>query len=145
MFSIKKLTFDIYVDVDIDLFNTTIVPEQILRVSQTSPGFNVTGATSARIDSNAMLYLITLSDRLATFSSTTTVTIAATAAINPVTQQTANKNEFNVYINGQYIDKIAYEWTPSDMATQTIVFNTELLGYNIEAQDTIIVNGRWAS
>ena len=145
MFSIKKLTFDIYVDVDIDLFNTTIVPEQILRVSQNSPGFNVTGATSARIDSNAMLYLITLSDRLATFSSTTTVTIAATAAINPVTQQTANKNEFNVYINGQYIDKIAYEWTPSDMATQTIVFNTELLGYNIEAQDTIIVNGRWAS
>jgi hypothetical protein len=92
-----------------------------------------------------MLYLITLSDRLATFSSTTTVTIAATAAINPVTQQTSNKNEFNVYINGQYIDKIAYEWTPSDMATQTIVFNTELLGYNIEAQDTIIVNGRWAS
>jgi hypothetical protein len=149
MYSVKKLSFNTVVDVTSDLFSSTTIPAGLLSAkSFIESGGNIVvnnGGSTTTVNAETMSYLTQLTDQLATFSSTTTVTIAATAAINPVTQQTANKNEFNVYINGQYIDKIAYEWTPSDMATQTIVFNTELLGYNIEAQDTIIVNGRWAS
>ena len=54
------------------------------------------------------------------------------------------KNEFDVYVNGQYIDKAAYTWTPDENTTQTIVFNTGTLGYDILNTDTVIVNGRWA-
>lgn len=143
MFSVKKLTFDQYVDVNVDLFNSTIIPDQLYRVAQTGGSVNVTGATTAKLDANTMFYLITLSDKLATYLNSTTVTISAAAALNPLTGIAANKNEFNVYLNGQYIDKIAYEWSPENVATQTIIFDTNILGYSIEAQDTIVVNGRW--
>jgi len=49
-----------------------------------------------------------------------------------------------VFINGQYIDKVVYTWTPSDVAAQTIIFNTATLGYTLTAQDVIVVKGRWA-
>jgi hypothetical protein len=91
-----------------------------------------------------MTYLTKLIDQTATYSNSTTVTIPVYAAINPVTNTTATKNEFDVYINGQYIDKAIYTWTPSDIATQSIVFDTSILGYTLDATDTIIVNGRWA-
>lgn len=144
MYSIKKVTFDQYVDVDVDLFSTTVVPPQILRLASTGATVNVTGATSATISPAVMLYLTTLTDRQATYSNSTTVTVNTYAAINPVTFLVATKNEFDVYINGQYIDKQLYTWTPSDIATQTIIFDTDQLGYTIDSTDTIIINGRWA-
>ena len=144
MYSIKKLTFDQYVDVDVDLFNTTIVPPQILQMAGSGANINVTGGTTATLTAAAISYLTTLTDRQAVYSSSTTVTVAAFAAINPVTNSTATKNEFNVYINGQYIDKAVYTWTPSDIANQTIIFDTATLGYTIDSTDTIIINGRWA-
>jgi uncharacterized protein YceK len=84
-----------------------------------------------------------LSEKIATYLSATTVIINGAAAYNPVTETAATKNEFNVYINGQYIDKIAYTWTPSLSSSQTIVFDTATLGYNIETIDVVVVNGRW--
>lgn len=144
MYSIKQLTFDQYVDVDVDLFSTTIVPKQLIRLATSGVSFNVSGATNAKISPETMAYLTTLTEYQATYSSTTTVTVNAYAAINPVTLTTATKNEFDIYINGQYIDKQLYTWTPSDVSTQTIVFDTSALGYNIESTDTVIVKGRWA-
>jgi uncharacterized protein YceK len=91
-----------------------------------------------------MTYLTNLSDKVATYVSTTTISISSLAATNPVTLAAATKNEFNVYINGQYIDKMAYTWTPSSTINQTIVFDTSILGYGIEVNDVIVINGRWA-
>jgi hypothetical protein len=69
--------------------------------------------------------------------------VLATPAINPLTNGVATKNEFDIYINGQYIDKIAYTWTPSNTATQSIVFDPNILGYTVESTMVIVVNGRW--
>jgi hypothetical protein len=146
MYSVKKLSFNQVIDVQEDIFNTTVVPQALLQAqSYVSSGGSVTvsGGTNVDIDANTMSYLTTLSDKTATYSSGTTVTVSAFAAINPVTTLAATKNEFNVYINGQYIDKIVYTWTPSDVATQSIVFNTAILGYTLDANDIIIINGRW--
>ena len=143
MYSIKKLTFDQVVDVSVDLFSTTTVPTQILRAASTTQTIRVTGATTGTLDSATMSYLTNLSDQTATWSNSTTVTVSAAAATNPVTNAAATKNEFNVYINGQYIDKAVYTWTPS-ITTQSIVFDTATLGYTIDSTDTIIINGRWA-
>lgn len=146
MYSIKKLTFDQVVDVESDIFSTTIIPPELIRAQNyisNGGSVTVTGGTSATINSATMSYLISLSDKQATYSSATTVTVNAFAAINPVTLATATKNEFNVYINGQYIDKVAYTWTPSDNMTQTIIFDTSILGYSIDVNDIVIINGRW--
>jgi hypothetical protein len=146
MYSIKKVTFDTILDLDVDVFSTTTVPVALLQVSQqifSGGAVQVSGGTSGTIDAQTLTYLTTLSDRQAVYSSATTVTVTAAAALNPVTDAAATKNEFNVYINGQYIDKAVYTWTPTNLSTQTIIFDTATLGYTIDSTDTIIINGRW--
>ena len=103
-----------------------------------------TGGTTS-IDAEAITYLTQLTDKIATYSNATTATVTGTPARNPVTGTVATINEFDLYINGQYIDKAAYVFTPNiNSNTQTITFNTTELGYNIEAEDLIVINGRWA-
>jgi len=147
MYSIKKVTFDVVVDIGNSNIFSTAVPRQILQYqSNILSGGSITvsgGGSSTTIDAATMLYLISLTERQATYSSATTVTVNAYAAINPVTTLVATKDEFDIYVNGQYIDKATYTWTPSDVATQTIVFNTSMLGYGIDPTDTVIIKGRW--
>jgi len=150
-YSIKRVRFDTVIDVGLDLFSTTVVPEQLLQFqSQVLAGGSVTISSSGgasggtSINAETMSYLVDLTEKQASYSSNTTVTVSGAAAINPTTALAATKAEFDIYINGQYIDKAAYTWTPTTSATQTIVFNTNTLGYTIESDDVIIVNGRWA-
>ena len=54
-------------------------------------------------------------------------------------------NEFkSLFRASKYIDKVVYTWTPSLTASQTIIFDTAVLGYSLNATDVIILNGRWA-
>ena len=148
MYSIKQVSFTNFVDITGDLFGSTQVASNILQaqsfVANGGQLFAQSGNTSIQIGVAAMAYLTNLTDQTATYSNSTTVTVSAFAAINPVTTNTATKNEFDVYINGQYIDKVVYTWTPSDIVSQTIVFDTAVLGYSLNATDVIIINGRWA-
>ena len=148
MYSVKKVVFQTVIDVDNNIFETTKIPAQLLNVSQTIAGGGSVivngGGTSTAVDSNSMAYLIGLVDKTATYVSATTVTVAGTPKINPTTLGYASVNEFDVYVNGQYIDKAVYTWTPDETTTQTIVFDTSTLGYDILNTDTVIVNGRWA-
>ena len=139
MYSVKKVSFDIVVTDNI--FQSTAIPQQLLA---TQAGTIIIDNIPIQITPELMNYLTNLTDQLATYVNPTTVTVNAYAAINPLTFAIANVNEFDVYINGQYIDKICYAWTPSDITTQTIVFDTNILGYTIDATDAIIINGRWA-
>ena len=149
-YSIKRVRFDTVIDVGLDLFSTTVIPEQLLRFqSQVLAGGSVTvsssgGGSGTSIDAATMSYLVNLTEKQASYSSDTTVTVSGAATINPTTSLSATKAEFDIYINGQYIDKAAYNWTPTTSGTQTIVFNTNTLGYTIESDDIIIVNGRWS-
>jgi hypothetical protein len=148
MYSVKKLRFDTVVDIDSDLFESTIVPTIILAASQQiMSGATViasSSGTSTTITVETLNYLTNLTDQYATVSNSTTVTIPAAAANNPSLTATATKNEFDVYINGQYIDKSVYTWTPSDASPQTIVFDTGILGYSLDSSFIIVVNGRWS-
>ena len=148
MYSIKKVVFETAIDVGINIFATTTVPVQLLRMqSVITSGGNIMvsgGGTTSTIDAATMYYLTSLTEKLATYSNATTVTVTGTPAINPVTTSYASANEFDIYINGQYVDNATYVWTPTAAATQTIVFNTTVLGYTLDAQDIIIIKGRWA-
>ena len=148
MYSIKQVSFTNFVDITGDLFGSTQVASNILQaqsfVANGGQLFAQNGNTAVQISVAAMAYLTNLTDQTATYSNSTTVTVSAFAAINPVTIATATKFEFDVYINGQYIDKVVYTWTPSDILSQTIVFDTAVLGYSLTAADVIIINGRWA-
>ena len=140
MYSLKKVVFDTIVSYN-DIFNTTTIPNSIL---QYGGSIQIDDNIYLKITPEIMNYLTNITEQQATYVSATTVTITAAAATNPITSGTATKNEFDVYINGQYADKITYTWTPTTSATQTIVFNTAELGFNILSTDVIIVKGRWA-
>ena len=146
MFSPKKVVFE--TSVDTDIFNTTTISNQILQAQNyiTQGGQIVvsSGGASTTIDANVMNYLINLTEKIATYSNATTVTVSGIPAINPVSLQYATKNEFDIFINGQYIDKIIYTWSPAGVNTQTIVFDTAELGYTLQSVDIIVVKGRWA-
>lgn len=148
MYSIKKISFDQVVDVDNNIFDTLEVPTQLLQLQTNimSGGAAIItgGGISVSINAQAMIYLTNIIEKLAVYSNSTTVTISSYAAINPVTNAVASKNEFDIFINGQYVDKAVYNWTPSDVTTQTIVFDTAELGYTLNAQDIVVVKGRWA-
>ena len=147
MYAIKKVVFDTNIYVSSDLFSTTAVPSNILQMqSHINNGgtAQMFGATSGILTADIINYLTSLTEQTATYSNSTTVTVSASVRTNPLTGLAATKNQFDVYINGQYIDKAIYTWTPSNTTSQTIVFDTSILGYMIEATDTIIVNGRWA-
>ena len=148
MYSVKKLRFDTVIDVGSGLFDSTQVPVSILAVSQQifSGGTVIAsgGGSSTPINADTLNYLTNLTDQYATVTNATTVTVPAAAANNPALTTTATKNEFDVYLNGQYIDKSAYTWTPTDFAPQTIVFDTNILGFTLDPSFIIVVNGRWA-
>jgi hypothetical protein len=147
-YSIKKVTFEQVIDVGSDIFSSTVVPAQILQSQAIiSSGGSILvngGGSTTSINAATFAYLTNLTDQQATYSNATTVTANAYAAINPVTLAVATKNEFDVYINGQYIDKQVYTWTPAESATQTIVFDTNALGFTLNSGMVVIVNGRWA-
>jgi hypothetical protein len=149
MYSIKKVSFDMVIDAGTNIFDSTSVPTKLLQQRSTimSGGRVVVtgGGSISTINATAMTYLTELTDKIAAYSNATTITVTGIPKINPVTFSTATINEFDIYINGQYIDKVAYTWTPNDTtSTQTITFDTALLGYNIETDDLIVVHGRWA-
>ena len=147
-YSIKKLEWATVIDVDTNIFDTTIVPQQLIDAQQRIISGNSVivsgGGSSTTIDASTLNYLINLSDQTGTFVDTDTITVSAAAAINPSNLTVANKNEFDLYINGQYIDKAVYTWTPSQTSPQTIDFDTGTLGYTLDSEDVIIINGRWA-
>ena len=150
MYSIKKLSFDMVIDVPNNIFESTNVPARLLQqYSSIMSGNKVVVSNSGTggvtsINAAAITYLTQLSDKIATYSNATTATVTGQPAINPVTLEIATVNEFDIYINGQYIDTDAYSFTPNSTSTQTITFNTTALGYSIEAADLIVINGRWA-
>ena len=149
MFSPKKLTFDQYVDVgNTNIFQTTSVPIEVLQAqSSVMSGISVTvggGGLVTNITPDIMFYLTSIQERTGTYVNSFTSTLNFKTAINPVTNLRATYHEFDVFINGQYIDKALYNWTPSVNAPQTLIFDTATIGYNLTPADTVIVKGRWA-
>ncbi len=150
-FSIKKLEWAQVIDIETDIFSTTIVPQELIDAKQRIISGNSVivsgggGGGGTTIDINTLNYLTQLTEFPGSIVDEETITIDKTAAINPSSNSTATVNEFDIFINGQYIDKAGYTWTPSDIGIQTIKFNTVILGYSIETTDTIIVKGRWST
>lgn len=148
-FSIKKVSFDTIIDLPDDLFASTTIPPKLAQVSQqvlSGANILVTQPSSGPVQLTpiSLTYIITLRDEVATYLNSTTVILNVAAGFNPITSATATVNEFDLYINGQYIAKQYYTWTPSSAASQSIVFDIAQLGYDINSTDVVIINGRWA-
>lgn len=149
MYSIKKVSFDTVVDVgNTNIFDSVNVPVQILQFKSSvlsGGSINVSGGgTAVTINSQTMQYLTTITEKYGTVASSTTLSVIGSAATNPTTNDLATGNEFDIYINGQYIDKICYTWIPTALGTQQIVFDLSILGFSLDPTFIYVVKGRWA-
>jgi hypothetical protein len=94
MYSVKRVTFDLVVDVEQNIFESIALPAAILQQQANifSGGQVVANTPSGAVTINAqvMAYLTELTEEIATYSNATTITIPALAAINPVTFTVAN-------------------------------------------------------
>ena len=149
MYSIKKVSFDTIVDVgNTNIFDTLNVPVQILQFKSSvlsGGSINVSsGGTAVTINTQTMQYLTTITEKYGTVASSTTLSVIGSAATNPTTNDLATGNEFDIYINGQYIDKICYTWIPNGLGTQQIVFDLSILGFPLDPTFIYVVKGRWA-
>lgn len=152
-YSIKKIQWALVIDVTTDIFSTTKVPQKLIDAKQriisghkviVSNQSSGGGGGGTEITPTLMNYLTQLIEKEGTFVSGTTINVNGVPSYNTVIGARATVNEFDVYINGQYIDKTAYNWSPSNLSTQTITFDSTVLGYELEADDVVIVNGRWS-
>ena len=142
-YSIKKVRFDIVVDIP-KLFGSLHIPDSLLtQLGKSFPVRDQITGGEIQITEELMDYLIRITEVIATYSTSNTVTSTRRASINPFTFLSATKNEFDIFINGQYVDKTTYSWTPSTNTDQTIVFDTNILGYSIEDDDVVLIKGRW--
>jgi hypothetical protein len=149
MFSVKKVTFDTVVDVDGDLYSLAVSNKLKQAAPMVTNGRKIYAQAAGgvqQIDADLLTYLTTITDQQATVVDIQTVTVNAQSANNPITGLPATKAEFDVFINGSYIDKPVYTWTPSFSGLQTIIFDTTASGldYELEPSFIIIVKGRWA-
>lgn len=144
MFSPKILRWGVNDNSIDELFSTTVIPPSIVNILPVVAQGGIITYGSANISNLLAIYLITITERIGTVINGSTLEVASLPAINPFNGLYATKNEFDVYINGQYIDKDIYNWIPGAVQPQTISFNTSLLGYVLSASDVVIVKGRWA-
>ena len=154
-YSIKKIQWALVIDVTTDIFSTTKVPQKLIDAKQRIISGNKVivsnqssggggGGGGTEITPALMNYLTQLIEKEGIFRDSTTINVNGIPNYNTVLGSRASVNEFDIYINGQYIDKNAYTWTPSNLSTQTITFDTTVLGYELEADDVVIINGRWS-
>ena len=154
-YSIKKVQWALVIDVTTDIFSTTKVPQKLIDAKQRIISGNKVivsnqssggggGGGGTEITPALMNYLTQLIEKEGIFVSGTTINVNGIPNYNTVIGGRATVNEFDIYINGQYIDKNAYTWSPSNLSTQTITFDSTVLGYELEADDVVIVNGRWS-
>jgi hypothetical protein len=89
-------------------------------------------------------YLINNTSLIGTYVNTTTATFAKGWAIPPSPLPANSSSNFNIFINGVYIEPIAYSFT-NGLTFSSLVVNPAVLGYSLEASDLIIAVGKFES
>ena len=154
-YSIKKIQWALVIDVTTDIFSTTKVPQKLIDAKQRIISGNKVivsnqssggggGGAGTEITPALMNYLTQLIEKQGVIINNNTILVTGTPNYNTIIGGRATTKEFDIYINGQYIDTAVYNWTPNATTTQQITFDTTELGYNLESDDIIIVNGRWS-
>ena len=96
------------------------------------------------LDASYTNYLINNTSLIGTYVNTTTATFAKGWAIPPSPLPANSSSNFNIFINGVYIEPTAYSFT-NGLTFSSLVVNPAVLGYSLEASDLIIAVGKFES
>jgi len=89
-------------------------------------------------------YLINNTSLVGTYVSSTSVTFNKGWAEAPSPLPANSSINFNIFVNGVYIEPSSYTFT-NNITYSTLVINPTLLGYSLESNDLVIAVGKFAT
>jgi hypothetical protein len=89
-------------------------------------------------------YLINNTSLVGTYVSSTSVTFNKGWAVAPSPLPANSSTNFNIFVNGVYIEPSSYTFT-NNITYSTLVINPTLLGYSLESNDLVIAVGKFVT
>ena len=119
-----------------------VEPKKLSRVL-TADSINYTVSTGG-VDVETLIYLTANLQVIGTFVNQTTATFNKAWAIAPSGLPVNNIDNFNFFINGQYLERNAIvSWTDDGLTTSTLVINPAVLTFSFDSTDLILAVGKF--
>lgn len=97
------------------------------------------------ITTDIVTYLNTNISKIGTVINSNTVTIVGSILTAPPTLPVTDINKFEVFCNGQYVEKTAITGFTESSGTITLTVNTSELGFTLEVTDEILIIGKFVA
>ena len=119
-----------------------VEPKKLSRVL-TADSINYTVSTGG-VDVETLIYLTANLQVIGTFVNQTTATFNKAWAIAPSGLPVNNIDNFNFFINGQYLERNAIvSWTDDGLTTSTLVIDPAVLSFSFDSTDLILAVGKF--
>jgi len=96
------------------------------------------------VDVTTLIYLTVNSQVAGTYVNSTTATFSKSWAIPPADLPANGIDNFNFFVNGQYLEKQAVvSWTDDGVGTSTLVVDPSVLTFSFDSTDLILSVGKF--
>ena len=118
-----------------------IEPKKISRVMAAD---SINNVFTSGVDVTTLIYLTVNSQAAGTYINSTTATFNKSWAIPPAGLPANSIDNFNFFVNGQYLEKQAVvSWTDDGLGTSTLVINPSVLTFSFDSTDLILAVGKF--
>lgn len=118
-----------------------IEPKKISRVMAAD---SINNVFTSGVDVAALIYLTVNSQAAGTYVNSTTATFNKSWAIPPAGLPANSIDNFNFFVNGQYLEKQAVvSWTDDGLGTSTLVIDPSVLTFSFDSTDLILSVGKF--
>ena len=118
-----------------------IEPKKISRVMAAD---SINNVFTSGVDVATLIYLTVNSQAAGTYVNSTTATFNKSWAIPPADLPANGIDNFNFFVNGQYLEKQAVvSWTDDGVGTSTLVIDPSVLTFSFDSTDLILSVGKF--
>lgn len=118
-----------------------IEPKKISRVMTAD---SINNVFSSGVDVTTLIYLTVNSQVVGTYVNSTTTTFSKSWALPPTGLPANGIDNFNFFVNGQYLEKTAVvSWTDDGLGTSTLVIDPSVLTFSFDSTDLILSVGKF--
>jgi len=118
-----------------------IEPKKISRVMAAD---SINNVFTSGVDVTTLIYLTVNSQVAGAYVNSTTATFNKSWAIPPAGLPANSIDNFNFFVNGQYLEKQAVvSWTDDGLGTSTLVIDPSVLTFSFDSTDLILAVGKF--
>jgi len=118
-----------------------IEPKKISRVMSAD---SINNTFTSGVDVATLIYLTVNSQVVGTYVNSTTATFSKSWALPPAGLPANGIDNFNFFVNGQYLEKTAVvSWTDDGVGTSTLVVDPSVLTFSFDSTDLILSVGKF--